>query len=236
MVRVLIVPLTFAEVKAFRALSTFSRLLFCNTLVSMLHSIISSLLAILALLTSHSLNGDYVNAATTGEFLATSVSAGYFAYDLGDYVLNGLNVKAPVIIVHHVVVLSCYISALTKTVGLPLLSLALFCELHSIFMHARKLLTMSNFSVRQSLLLRWVWRSQWIMFSTARVFSHLIVAVLTYQARLLFAQQLHFAIAFGGMIVINLLNIQLFLDVRKAWQKDYAPAMASFSAPVLKTC
>ncbi|KUF85004.1 TLC domain-containing protein 2 [Phytophthora nicotianae] len=202
----------------------------------MLHSALSSLLAISALLTSHSLNGDYVSTVTRGEFLATSVSTGYFAYDLWDYVLNGLYVKSPGIVVHHVVVLICYISALTKTVGVPLLSLALVCELQSVFMHARKLLVMSNFSVRLSPLLQWVWRAQWVSFTVARFIPHVAVAVLTYQAKHLFVQQIHFAMAFGGIIFINLLNVQLLFDVRKACRKDSAPPKAPpSSVSVLKT-
>ncbi|KAF4323753.1 hypothetical protein BBO99_00000875 [Phytophthora kernoviae] len=155
MIRVMVVPLVSAKVKAFATLSTFGELLFSNTVVSIVHSALSSLLAFTALVTSHSLHGDYVNSVTRFEFLATGVSTGYFAYDLWDYVLNGLYAKSPGIILHHVVVLICYISALTKTVGVPLLSFALVCELHSVFMHARKLLTMSNYSVEQSATLCW---------------------------------------------------------------------------------
>ncbi|OWZ21739.1 putative membrane protein [Phytophthora megakarya] len=216
------VPLASAEVKTFLAMSTFGQLLFSNTAVSMAHSALSSLLAISTLFTLHSLKDDYVNTVTKGEFLATAVSTGYFAYDLWDYVLNGLYVKSPGIILHHVVVLICYISALTKTVGVPLLSFALVCELHSVFMHARKLLIMSNCTVHQSLLLRWVWCAQWVLFVVARFLPHAAVAILTYQARNLFMQQ-HFAMAFGGIIFINLLNAQLFLDIRKAYRKDFAP-------------
>ncbi|RLN96291.1 hypothetical protein BBJ28_00024772 [Nothophytophthora sp. Chile5] len=155
----------------------------------MVHSALASLLAIAALLNAHSLNGDYVNYVTRGEFVATAVSTGYFAYDLWDYVLNGLHVKSPGIVLHHAVVLICYISALTKTVGVPLLSLALVCELHSVFMHWRKLLVMSEYSMRQSLALRWVWRAQWGAFVAARVVPHVAVTVLTYRARELFANQ-----------------------------------------------
>ena len=114
---------------------------------------------------------------------------GYFAYDLWDYVLNRLYIKSPCIILHHVVVLICYISALTRTVGVPLLSFALVCELHSVFMHTRKLLTMSNYSVRQSSFLQWVWWGQWATFALARFVPHVIVTVMTYQARNLFKQQ-----------------------------------------------
>ncbi|CEG43585.1 Uncharacterized conserved protein [Plasmopara halstedii] len=193
-IRVLILPIGLANFKTFAAMSTFGKLLFSNTLVSMLHSMLSSLLSIIALLSSHSLNGNYVNSATIEEFLATSVSTGYFAHDLWDYVHNGLYVKSPGIILHHVVVLICYTSALTKT---------------------------------QSQLLRWVWCMQWITFIVARVIPHTIVTFLTYQSRDFFHQQLHFVIAFGGMVFINLLNLKLFYDVRKAWLKDFAPPVTS---------
>ncbi|KAE8883247.1 hypothetical protein PF005_g13626 [Phytophthora fragariae] len=210
--RMEIVPRASAKVKAFPALSPFSQLLFSNTAVSLLHSAVSSLLAISALFTSHSLDGDFVNTVTRGEFLATAVSTGYFAYDLFDYMLNGLYVKSPGIILHHVVVLICYISALVKTVGVPLLSLAL-----------------------QSALLRWVWRTQWGSFVVARFAPHIVVAVLTYQGKNLFAHQLHFLMAFSGIIFINLLNIHLFFDVRKAYRKDCAlPKAPPSPAPVTK--
>ncbi|KAG6970797.1 hypothetical protein JG688_00004711 [Phytophthora aleatoria] len=212
-VRVVVVPRAAAKVKSFPTLSTFSQLLFSNTLVSMLHSTLSSLLAISALLTSHSLNDDYVRVESSWPPLSLLVR--YFAYDLWDYVLNGLYVKSPGIILHHVVVLICYISALTKTAGVPLLSLALACELQSVLMHARKLLTMSNYSVQQSPLLRWVWRAQWVSFAVARFLPHVMVAVLTYQAKNLFAQQLHFVMAFGGILFINLLNAQTRLGAKR---------------------
>ncbi|KAI9906325.1 hypothetical protein PsorP6_004519 [Peronosclerospora sorghi] len=76
MVRVVIVPLASTKVKVYPALPTPGQLLFSNTVVSMLHSALSSLLAIWALLTSHSLNEDYINKATKEEFLATSISTG----------------------------------------------------------------------------------------------------------------------------------------------------------------
>ncbi|CAH0513980.1 unnamed protein product [Peronospora belbahrii] len=229
-IRVVIVPLALSKVKSFPALSTFSQLLCSNTAVSILHSALSSALAIFALLTSHSLHGDYVNTVTRSEFVATSVSTGYFAYDLWDYVVNGLYIKSPGIVLHHVVVLSCYISALTRKVGVPLLSLALVCELHSVFMHTRKLLTMSNYSVRQSSLLRWVWRAQWTSFALVRFLPHVIVAVLTYQARRLFEHQLYFVMAFSGIIFINVLNAQLLLHVCNAYQKDYSTLLISSSS------
>lgn len=113
---------------------------------------------------------------------------GYFAYDLWDYVLHRLYIKSPGIVAHHVVILICYISALTKTVGVPLLSLALICELHSAFMHLRKLMSMSNYSVTASSAYKWIWYLQWTAFLLARTIPHAGVAWLVYQARGVFVQ------------------------------------------------
>lgn len=103
--------------------------------------------------------------------------------------LNRLYVKSPGIVLHHVVILICYIAALVKTVGVPLLSFALVCELHSAFMHLRKLMSMSGYSLQLSPAYRLVWRLQWIAFAVARAIPHPMVLILTYQGRQLFVQQ-----------------------------------------------
>ncbi|KAJ0404771.1 hypothetical protein P43SY_005595 [Pythium insidiosum] len=137
-IRVAIAPLASSRVKSFSLLSMNNQ-------------------PLTALAAEHSFDGDYVNRATSWEFLTTAVSTGYFAYDTWDYVLNRLYIKSPGIVAHHVVILICYISALTKTVGVPLLSLALACELHSAFMHLRKLMAMSGYSIPHSRLFGLVW-------------------------------------------------------------------------------
>lgn len=182
--RVALVPLLGRRVKSYATFSAGSQLLWSNTVVSMLHSTLSSLLALGALACDHSVGGgDYVNRASYAEFVTTAISTGYFAYDLWDFVLNRLYVKAPGIVVHHVVILICYISALTKTVGVPLLSLALICELHSACMHLRKLMAMSNYSVAASRVYKGVWHLQWATFLLARVVPHAAVTWLTWDAR-----------------------------------------------------
>ncbi|KAF1335474.1 Membrane protein, partial [Globisporangium splendens] len=154
----------------------------------------------------------------------------YFAYDLWDYVLHRLYIKSPGIVVHHVVILICYISALTKTVGVPLLSLALICELHSAFMHLRKLMSMSNYSVSASATYKWVWHLQWATFLLARTVPHAGVTWLVYQARGDFAQPTHFWMAFVGMLFINALNIQLLRGVYGAFRKDFGYSKRSQDA------
>lgn len=218
--RVFLAPNVAARVKTFAVLSNSNQLLWFNTFISMLHSTISSLLAIYAIAMDHSMAGDYVNRASYWEFVTTSVSTGYFAYDLWDFMLNRLYIKAPGIVAHHVVILICYISALTKTVGVPLLSLALICELHSAFMHLRKLMSMSGYSLQAPSAYRLVWAGQWITFAAARMLPHIAVTILTYQGYSLFTNNWYFGMAFIGMIFIDALNIQLFVQVRGAYRKD----------------
>ncbi|KAL0585706.1 hypothetical protein ABG067_004630 [Albugo candida] len=119
-----------------------------------------------------------------------SIYVGYFIYDLGDYCLQGLYVKSPEIIIHHVVVLFCYIAALIKGVGIPLLSLALICELHSASMHVRKLMSLFAFTLSSSYY-RVVWRVQWITFVTTRLLPHLLITAMVYLNKDRFEQQLY---------------------------------------------
>ncbi|GLD91485.1 hypothetical protein PINS_up000018 [Pythium insidiosum] len=219
-IRVAVVPLASSRVKSYGVMSTNNQRLWSNTFASMIHSVVSSVLAFAAIALEHSFDGDYVNRATSLEFLATAVSTGYFAYDTWDYVLNRLYIKSPGIVAHHVVILICYISALTKTVGVPLLSLALACELHSAFMHLRKLMAMSGFTIPLSRFLGVVWVLQWVSFFVARIVPHLAVTYLTYQGRSLFANQGFFGMALGGIVFIDALNAQLFVQVLGAFRKD----------------
>uniref|UniRef100_K3W6M4 TLC domain-containing protein n=1 Tax=Globisporangium ultimum (strain ATCC 200006 / CBS 805.95 / DAOM BR144) TaxID=431595 RepID=K3W6M4_GLOUD len=258
--RVVVVPLVALRVKSYTTFTDNNQLLWSNTIVSMLHSTCSSLLAIYALACDNSVHGNYVNRASYGEFVTTAVSTGvtihplvlswaflirslcvyydnslahslgYFAYDLWDYVLHRLYIKSPGIVVHHVVILICYISALTKTVGVPLLSLALICELHSAFMHLRKLMSMSNYSIGASSTYKWVWYLQWATFLLARTVPHAGVTWLVYQARDDFVQPTHFWMAFIGMLFINALNVQLLRGVYGAFRKDFGYSKRSQDA------
>lgn len=193
-VRVAAVPVVASRVKSFAAFNIQKQRLWSNTAVSMLHSALSSMLALAAIAFDHSLHEDFVNQVSPLEFITTAVSTGYFAYDLWDYVLHRLYVKSPGIVVHHVVILICYISALVKTVGVPLLSLALLCELHSAFMHLRRLMAMSGYSsINFSPALGLVWHAQWVAFALARTVPHVVIVWLTYNGHELFAQEVTFS-------------------------------------------
>lgn len=228
-IRVLHIPLVAARVQGYQKLSGSDQLLWANTFTSMIHSTISAIMVLYTLYASNSLSGDYVTRTTYAEFLTISISTGYFAYDLWDYVLNRLYVKSLGIVVHHVVILICYICALVKTVGVPLLPIALICEMHSAFMHLRKLMSMSHYSLHSSIIYRLTWAAQWITFVLARVLPHMAVLKLVYEQRNGFGNQLFYGMAFGGMIFINILNIQLYRGVASAYRKDSRRSAAAIA-------
>lgn len=75
-VRVVVVPVVAGQIKAFSTFGTAKQRLWCNTAVSMLHSIVSSLLACSALAVGHSLGGDFVSQSSSLEFASTAISTG----------------------------------------------------------------------------------------------------------------------------------------------------------------
>lgn len=74
--RVVVVPLMALHVKSYATFTENNQLLWSNTVVSMLHSAVSSLLAIYALAVDHSVHGDYVNQTSYAEFVTTAISTG----------------------------------------------------------------------------------------------------------------------------------------------------------------
>ena len=211
--RVIFVPFAASKVKSYSGFSSTEKALWCNTATSLLHSTVSSCFVILVILFDQTTQGDIVTKSSNLEFLTLCVSTGYFAYDLWDYVVSQLYLKSYGVVVHHVVILICYISALFKNVGIPFLAITLICELNSLFMHLRKLLSMSKHSIRQSQLYRGVWYAQWITFVTARLLPHIVTTVWVWKTRHFFPRELFFYMAFIGMVFIDVLNAHVSWEI-----------------------
>nr|CCA20312.1 conserved hypothetical protein [Albugo laibachii Nc14]CCA25851.1 conserved hypothetical protein [Albugo laibachii Nc14] len=207
------------RIPAYAQLSKIHQKLWINTFVSMLHSILSSSLVIASISSGNNSIKDLVNQATSMELATICISTGYFIYDLVDFLLQGLYLKSPEVILHHVVVLFCYIAALIKGVGIPLLSLALICELHSAFMHVRKLMSLFTFTLSSSYY-RKIWRVQWITFGIARFLPHLLITAVVYLERYRFNEQSHFWTAFIGMLIIDTQNLQLFRGLLVSYSRE----------------
>lgn len=67
--------------------------------------------------------------AWPGAFAVLAASSGYFAYDQWDMLRRGLyKPQAPSLLVHHAVLLTCFIIALFKNSCINYLVLTLVCE------------------------------------------------------------------------------------------------------------
>ncbi|CAA6667682.1 unnamed protein product [Spirodela intermedia] len=101
-----------------------------------------------------------------GAYTALCFSCGYFAYDHG---------WIPSILVHHLTLLVCFTLALYRNVTINYLILSLVCELHSIFLHVRKVGRMSGVRDSYSRIVRVEWALNWVAFFSARFLCHLLI-------------------------------------------------------------
>lgn len=203
--------------------------LFINTSVSLLHSTITSASVMLVLLHEWINNGarkmfdheELFNGLWLGAFKALCFSCGYFAYDQWDMLNNHLyNPRAPSLLVHHALLLLCFSLALYLLVTINYLILTLVCELHSIFLHLRRVLRMSGLRRERSLRTRIEWGIHWFTFFIARLFVHWFITYKLIRDASKFPRGIELPLAFLGMVGMNVLNIFLGFDIFKACKKE----------------
>ncbi|GLJ21138.1 hypothetical protein SUGI_0386620 [Cryptomeria japonica] len=203
--------------------------LFINTAVSLLHSCITSASVILVLLCVWMNKGarkmfdheELFNGVWLGAFKSLCFSCGYFAYDQWDMLGNHLyNPWAPSILAHHVLLLICFTLALYRHVTINYLILTLVCELHSIFLHLRRVLRMAGLRKEKSQRTRIEWGLHWLAFFSARTFLHWFITYKLIKDRSKFPPGIELPLAFLGMVGMNILNIFLGLDLVKACRKE----------------
>ncbi|RHY27127.1 hypothetical protein DYB32_007027 [Aphanomyces invadans] len=132
-------------------------------------------LAVLAMDPVH----DWVHSCSPLAVICLSLSTGYFIYDFYDMVVGNLYVRAHGILVHHIMVTLCYVLALHYKVAVPYLVVMLLLEINSVWLHARKLLSMVGFTLRNRVYAM-SWHALWLTFYTTRVLLPLAVHVGVY--------------------------------------------------------
>eukprot|EP00898_Chlorokybus_atmophyticus_P005933 jgi/Chlat1/6340/Chrsp44S05899 len=190
-----------------------------NTFVSYIHSILITIGCIYVLTVDfHRLN-DMVWGHSARAYSVVSVSAGYFAYDTFDMVSKRLyNPRNPGILAHHAVLLVCFTTALYRDFALFYLLLTLACEAHSVFLHQRRLLQLSGYKNARVNNLNW--KLNWVTFWGFRAGVHAVLPVVLLKQRELFPHWGLFGMAFGGMIVFNYMNWELWRDLRRARRRE----------------
>lgn len=203
--------------------------LFVNTLVSLLHSSITSTTVVLILANQWMTSGidrmfehsQLVEFTWLGAYSALCISCGYFAYDqwnmLQYRLYSGL---IPSILVHHLLLLICFTLALYRKVTINYLILTLVCELHSVFLHARKVRRMAGFRNTRSRYVKVEWVLNWATFAIARFASHVLITIKLVRDASKFGAGVELPLALFGMLGMNKLNTFLGIDLFKAYRRE----------------
>lgn len=203
--------------------------LFVNTSVSLLHSSITSVSVVFILVNQwlkNESNGMFEHSQLFGgtwpwAYSALCFSCGYFAYDQLDMLHYRLySGRIPAILVHHLILLICVTLALYRNVTINYLILTLICELHSIFLHVRKVRRMAGIRDAKSKIVKLEWVLNWVTFILARVVSHILITAKLIRDAHKFGWGVELPLALFGMAGMNLLNVFLGIDLFNAFRKE----------------
>lgn len=203
--------------------------LLVNTCVSLLHSSITSASVVFILVKQLASNGldevfehsQLVKATWPWAYSALCISCGYFAYDQLDMLLYGLySGWVPSILLHHFILLGCFTLALYRNVTINYLILTLICELHSIFLHVRKVRRMAGLRDGNSKFVKIEWFLNMGTFLLARLASHVLITVKLVKDASKFEKGVELPLALFGMAGMNLLNVFLGVDLFKAFRRE----------------
>ncbi|CAN6440648.1 unnamed protein product [Victoria cruziana] len=205
--------------------------LFVNTCVSLLHSSFSSLFVTLILANEWMKKGieemfehkQLVDGLWSGAYSTLCFSCGYFAYDQWDMLHYRLySGWIPSILLHHLVLLICFTLALYRNVTVNYLILSLVCELHSIFLHLRKIRRMSGVRDGKMRVVQLEWVFNWLAFFTGRLGCHVLITYKLIRDAHKFERDVVLPLALSGMAGMNLLNFFLGRDLLKAYRREQA--------------
>eukprot|EP00246_Nothoceros_aenigmaticus_P012375 TRINITY_DN3815_c0_g1_i2.p1 TRINITY_DN3815_c0_g1~~TRINITY_DN3815_c0_g1_i2.p1 ORF type:complete len:182 (+),score=24.50 TRINITY_DN3815_c0_g1_i2:190-735(+) len=150
-------------------------------------------------------------------------TTGYFAYDQWDMLQkHHYNPRSPGILLHHAVLLTCFTLALDRGVTLNYLCLTLVCEVHSVFLHQRKVCNLAGFTAGNSTTATFLWSINWATFVLLRLLVHVLITCKLVHDAALFPRGLELPLALIGMLLLNLLNVSLGSDMLKAFKRDMA--------------
>ncbi|PON41161.1 TRAM/LAG1/CLN8 domain containing protein [Parasponia andersonii] len=203
--------------------------LFVNTSVSLLHSTITSSSVVFILVNQWLESGSnrmFAHSQLFGgtwpwAYAALCFSSGYFAYDQWDMLNYRLySGWIPAILVHHLILLICFTLALYRNVTINYLILTLICELHSIFLHVRKVRRMAGLRDANSIIIRIEWVLNWVTFITARFAAHILITAKLILDASKFEKGVELPLALFGMAGMNLLNVFLGVDLFNAFRRE----------------
>lgn len=93
-------------------------------------------------------------------------------------------------------------------------------QLHSIFLHVRKVRRMAGVRDAKSILVRLEWFLNWVTFFVARSAPHILITAKLIKDAHKFEKGMELPLALCGMAGMNLLNIGLGIDLLKAFKRE----------------
>jgi len=115
-----------------------------NIANSLIHSVITGCGACICFYQSPQLRRDLISTWTTSSHCLLAISTGYFLYDMFDMMINDPKSKTYELIVHHLLVISCFTLAITTYNYEGYGIMALLVEVNSVFLHIRQLMIIQN--------------------------------------------------------------------------------------------
>lgn len=93
-------------------------------------------------------------------------------------------------------------------------------QLHSIFLHVRKVRRMTGIRDARSVLIKFEWFLNWTTFIVARCASHILITAKLIKDAHKFGKGVELPLALFGMAGMNFLNIGLGIDLFKAFKRE----------------
>ncbi|CAG8437105.1 2391_t:CDS:2 [Funneliformis caledonium] len=189
-----------------------------NTFVSYIHAWICSIITPVCFYYYPHAWHDMIYADVSLCRFQIALSTGYFFADMFDFWIKNIFMDSPGIWFHHVVVITTFFASIVTCQFSPYLVATLLVEISNVFLHQRKLYLTSfktkstSFYQINSLLLL-------LTFIFARFTVHGYLTIRVWREYKLFENIAYWRIAFLGMIAMNVLNLQLFLQL---WSADWS--------------
>uniref|UniRef100_A0A1B6EW31 TLC domain-containing protein n=1 Tax=Cuerna arida TaxID=1464854 RepID=A0A1B6EW31_9HEMI len=117
-----------------------------NIANSMIHSMITGCGACVCFYQSPEIRRDLISKWTFSSHCLIAISTGYFIYDMIDMLLNDPKSKTFELLVHHMLVISCFTTSLTSYNYEGYAIMALLVEVNSVFLHIRQLMIIQNWN------------------------------------------------------------------------------------------
>jgi len=190
---------------------------YVNLVISTTHAFISAIWSLYCFYTDSDVVSDIINHSTVSTYLLCCFSMGYFIHDAVHYRRHVNFSESWEILLHHVVVVSCFGTAVVSHNYVNFSTVALLVEVNSVPLHTRTLMRMFKVPLDSSM-----YRVNGVINIVTYVFFR--ICVLGWMTRWLVlhydvVQQPYVTIGSVGLFVMLIINVILFgrLLIKDNW-------------------